>query len=131
MCVDNYTSYKVKLQYNKHSMDIQEEVKNVEQQLVDLIVRHLEADKIEVERAQKLAADFLGVLPVSDQKDLLAKLQELSQNYEEAKEVYVSELSRINEQNRQIALTQMRDHIKIGNIEQAITVAKAMTNNQN
>lgn len=112
-------------------MDIQEEVKNVEQQLVDLIVKHLEANKIEVDRAQKLAADFLGVLPVKDQKDLLFKLQELSQNYEEAKEVYVSELSRINEQNREIALSQMRDHIKVGNIEQAITVAKKMTNSQN
>ena len=112
-------------------MDIQEEVKNVEQQLVNLIVKHLEANKIEVDEAQKLAADFLGVLPVTDQKDLLAKLRGLSQNYEEAKEVYVSELSRINEQNRHIALLEMRNHIKLGNIEQAITVAKTMTSNQN
>ena len=112
-------------------MDIQEEVKNVEQHLVDLIVKHLESNKIEVYRAQKLAAAFLGVLPVKDQRDLLVKLQELSQNYEEAKEVYVSELSRINEQNRDIALSQMRDHIKVGNIEQAITLAKTMMSNHN
>ncbi len=108
-------------------MNIQEEVKQVEQQLVDLIVKHLEANKIEVERARKLAADFLEVLPINDKKDLLAKLQNLSETYEEAKEVYVSELAKINEENRQIALSQMRDHIKVGNIEQAISVAKQMT----
>ena len=56
------------------NMDIQKEVEQIKKELVDLIVLHLKANKMEAQTAQKLAADFLAILPVKDQKDLLDKL---------------------------------------------------------
>lgn len=107
-------------------MDLQEEVKVIEKELLDLIIAHLKANKIEVEKARQLARDFLAVLPVKDQKDLLEKLKNLGDTYEEAKEVYATELAKVSEQVRQQTLNQMRDFIKQGNIDSAIATAKNM-----
>lgn len=107
-------------------MDLVEEVKIIEKELLDLIIEHLKANKIEVEKARQLARDFLSVLPVKDQKDMLTKLKNLGDQYEEAKEVYAEELSKISDQIREQTLTQMRDYIKQGNIDSAIATAKNM-----
>ena len=61
-------------EYTMTNMDIQKEVEQIKKELVDLIVLHLKANKMEAQTAQKLAADFLAILPVKDQKDLLDKL---------------------------------------------------------
>lgn len=107
-------------------MDLQQEVEAVKKELVDLIIKHLKENKLEVEKARKLAQDFLAVLPVKDQKDLLAKLKELGEDYPEAKEVYVEELVKTENQLRDEALNKMRVFIKQGKIEEAIQAAKNM-----
>ncbi|HSW88065.1 MAG TPA: hypothetical protein VLG12_02785 [Candidatus Saccharimonadales bacterium] len=106
-------------------MDLQQEVEVVKQELVALIVQHLKENKIELAMARKLAGDFLLVLPVRDQHDLLLKLKNLGGEYAEAREIYVRELGKINEEKRHQALSQMHDLIQKGQIEDAITVAKA------
>lgn len=111
----NYSTY----------MDVQEEVKLIEKELVELIVAHLRSNRIAVDVARQQARDFLALLPVSDQKDLLVKLKTLSEKYEEAKEVYAVEIGKVNETVRQQALDQMRMHIQQGNIDAAIATAKA------
>lgn len=117
----------LQIHYSGNSfMDLQEEVKVIEKELLDLIIAHLKANKIEVEKARQLARDFLAVLPVKDQKDLLEKLKNLGDTYEEAKEVYATELAKVSEQVRQQTLNQMRDFIKQGNIDSAIATAKNM-----
>jgi len=107
-------------------MDLTEEVKQVEKELVELIIAHLKANQIAVETARQQAKDFLALLPVKDQKDLLDKLQGLSEKYLEAKEVYAEELGKVNEIVRQQTLDQMRAFIQQGNIDAAIAAAKAM-----
>lgn len=107
-------------------MDIGQEVNLVEKELLELILTHLENNKIDADKAQSLAKDFLAILPVADQKDLLEKLKNLSNTYEEAKELYVDELSKISNQQRDQALGQMRDAIQKGNIEHAINAAKSL-----
>lgn len=107
-------------------MDVQEEVKVIEKELVDLIIKHLKANRIAVETARQQAKDFLALLPIEDQRDLLKKLRGLSEKYEEAKEVYAVELGKVNEVARQQTLNQMRMHIQAGNIDAAIAAAKAM-----
>lgn len=107
-------------------MDINQEVTLVEKELLELILQHLENNKIDADKAQSLAKDFLAILPVADQRDLLEKLQNLSNSYEEAKELYVDELSKISNQQRDQTLIQMRDAIQKGNIEHAITAAKSL-----
>lgn len=107
-------------------MDVQEEVKAVEKELVELIIAHLKANSIAVETARQQAKDFLSFLPVNDQRDLLQKLKNLGEKYVEAKQVYAEELGKVNEVVRQQTLDQMRAHIQQGNMEAAIVAAKAL-----
>ena len=107
-------------------MDIQQEVEEIKRELVELIIKHLRENKLPAERARKLAEDFLSILPISDQKDLLGKLKNLGANYQEAKEIYVDELTKISEQKRNETLSQMRDHIRQGSIDKAVEVAKSL-----
>lgn len=105
-------------------MDIQQEVEDIKKELVELIIKHLRENKLPAEKAKKLAGDFLNILPIKDQQDLLEKLKNLGENYLEAKEVYVDELKKISEEKRNETLFKMRDHIQSGNIEQAIEAAR-------
>ncbi|HSD98929.1 MAG TPA: hypothetical protein VLB73_04525 [Patescibacteria group bacterium] len=107
-------------------MDINQEVKAIEKELVELIIAHLKANQINVETARQQAKDFLAALPVTDQKDLLNKLKNLGDKYIEAKEVYAEELGKVNEGERQRVLEQMRAFIQQGNIDAAIAAAKTM-----
>ena len=110
-------------------MDITKEVEEVERELLEIIIKHLEENKINVSDAQKLAADFLAMLPMQDKKDLLEKLKKLGAQYKEAQELYVEELAKTHEEKRDVALTQIRDAIAKGDIHNAITIAKTHTEN--
>lgn len=107
-------------------MDLLEEFKQVEKELVELIIAHLKANKLDVETARQQAKDFLSFLPVKDQQDLLNKLKGLSEKYMEAKEVYADELGKVEEAKRQQTLNLMRDYIHQGNLDSAIAAAKAI-----
>jgi hypothetical protein len=111
-------------EYTYETMDVQQEVAEVKRELANLIVGLLQQNKIEVTKAQKLAADFLATLPVADQEDLLAKLKVLGDNYEEVRGIYLKELTAYNESMREEALHQIRAAIAQGNMDHAITVAK-------
>ncbi|KKR76809.1 MAG: hypothetical protein UU21_C0003G0002 [Candidatus Levybacteria bacterium GW2011_GWA2_40_8] len=111
-------------------MDIVQEVEEVKKELLDLILKHLKENKIEAEKAQELARDFLSVLPIKDQLDLLNKLKNLGEKYPEAEKVYLDELQKASDEKRDLALSQMSQLIKQGNIEGAIATAKVLTENQ-
>ncbi len=108
-------------------MDIQQEVEEVKKELVRLIIKHLRENKLPAEKAKKLAGDFLNVLPIDSQQDLLEKLKNLGINYQEAKELYVDELKKISEEQKDQTLSKMRDHIQNGNIDQAIEAARKIS----
>ena len=108
-------------------MDLPEEVEKVEQELLDLILDHLKKNKIQTEQAQQQARDFLSALPIKDQLDLLAKLKNLGNKYAESEVVYLHELEKAEAEKRDLALSQMRNQIQIGNIESAISIAKTLT----
>ncbi len=69
----------------------------------------------------------MSLLPAKDKEDLLNKLNTLGQTYYEAKQTYTDEVVSMEEQKRQEKLAAMREHIKSGNIEAAIAVAKENT----
>lgn len=106
-------------------MDIQQEVKTVEKELLELIINHLKKHTLDLETAQKLAKDFLALLPIQDQQDLLNKLKALGGHYDEAQQLYVDEMSRVSDEERNSVLNRMRDAIKQGNIDHAILVARS------
>lgn len=110
-------------------MDLIQEVEEVKKELLDLILDHLKNNKIQVELAQQQARDFLSVLPIKDQADLLVKLKNLGNKYTESEAVYLHELEKATDEKRDQALSQMRDYIKQGNIDRAIATAKTLTDN--
>ena len=81
---------------------------------------------MDVPTAQVMAADFLDLLPIEDQKALLTKLKEFGQEHTEAQGLYVEELGKVSEKKDDQALNNMRDAISSGNIEQAISHAKSI-----
>jgi len=107
-------------------MDLQQEVEEVKKELVALIVKHLKENKIEIAKARKLAGDFLAILPVRDQQDLLLKLKDLGKEYAEARQIYIQQLGKFNEEQRSKAIERMHTLIRLGKIEDAIAVARAV-----
>lgn len=104
-------------------------VEDVERDLLAHIYNHLKENQMTAESAQKLAQQFLSLLPFKDKKDLLDKLNELGKEYPEARETYAKYIGSYEEQERQRKLDLMRQHIKQGNLEEAIAVAKGNEGN--
>src|SRR3990167_6898333 len=111
-------------------MDLKDEVEEVRKELADLITKHLRENKIDVQKARQEAGDFLAILPIKDQLDLLTKLKNLGKKYNEAEKVYLTELEKFEDMKRDQILSQIRDFIKQGNIESAIAMAKTLTSPQ-
>lgn len=99
-------------------------VDEVERDLLSHIYANLKAQEINSQEAQKIAQDFLKLLPFKDKKDLLDKLNTLGHEYRTAQEVYVKYGEEFEEQERQRKLNLMRMHIKSGEINKALEVAK-------
>src|SRR3989344_3545752 len=64
-------------------------IEKVEKDLLDIIVKELENSKLEPEKAQQLAKDFLALLPINHKVELLQKLHKLSGTYPQAQSVFV------------------------------------------
>jgi hypothetical protein len=99
-------------------------LEEVEKKLLDHIVVGLKNNSFTAEQSETLAKQFLAILPPKDKEELLTKLGELGKEYRPAQETYAEVYSQEAEAKRQAALAAMRDHIKLGQIEQAIAVAK-------
>ncbi len=96
----------------------------VEKELLDLILLHLESGSLELEKAQEISREYLALLPFRDKAELLKKLGSLSGKYQEAQEVYTKFAAAIEKEDAAEKVEQMSQHIKSGNIEEAINVAK-------
>jgi len=108
-------------------MDLTQEVELVKKELLDLIIVHLKENKIEAGEAQQLARDFLAGLPIKDHADLLEKLKALGIKYKEANQIYLNELEKSNNSDKDQTLIQVRDQLSHGNIDEAISTAKSLT----
>lgn len=109
------------------TQDMQDAVIDIERDLLDQIISRLDENKMSPEDAQKLAQEFLSFLPIQDQKDLLAKLLTLSHDNTATQEIYLKYAKPYEENERQRKLTLMSHHLKQGNIEEALSVAKGGT----
>lgn len=97
---------------------------DIEKELFDEIVRNLDQATITAEEAQSVAKEFLTLLPLQDKKDLLDKLYKLSVDHIETRDLYLKFAKPIEEDDRQQKLALMSQHIKNGQIDQALAVAK-------
>lgn len=106
------------------NQNLQQLVEEVEKDLLDHIIENMRARKITVEESQSLASDFLSLLPPQDKLDLLNKLRTLSGKYPLALEVYYDLAMKSYNEEREKSLDLMSQHIKSGDIEKALEVAK-------
>jgi hypothetical protein len=102
-------------------------IEEIEKELLDEIIKNLKENKLTVEKAQELAKEFFSLLPIEDKKDLRNKLYTLSKDNQEALGVYVHYANTYDAEERERKLTQMSQHIKNGEIEDALMVAKGGT----
>jgi hypothetical protein len=100
----------------------------VEKDLLAEIVQNLEQSRITPEQAERLAKEFLALLPVQDKHDLLIKLGKFSKLSAAGKSLYLKYAAPIEDEERQQKLTLMSEHIKNGQIDHALSVAKGATN---
>jgi hypothetical protein len=96
----------------------------VEKELLQVIIDNLDQAKMTVEEAQAVAKEFLALLPLQDKKDLLDKLYKLSQDHSETKGMYLKFAKPYEEEERLKKLELMSKHIKNGQIEHALAIAK-------
>jgi|GEM_PF-4117796 len=99
-------------------------VESIERELLTEIMQAIQHNEMTPDDAQKLAQEFLRLLPVQDKQDLLAKLRNLGDKNKQAKFVYNSYAAELEEQKRQQTLDIMHQHLQNGNIDQALLVAK-------
>ncbi|HWY78950.1 MAG TPA: hypothetical protein VNW29_01190 [Candidatus Sulfotelmatobacter sp.] len=97
---------------------------DVEQELLKTIIQNLEQNNLDIDQAKKLAQNFLSLLPLQDQKDLLEKLYKLSKEHNQTNGLYLKYAKPYEENERQKKLTLMSEHIKNGQIEHALAIAK-------
>src|SRR6266568_2294964 len=102
---------------------------DIENALLDIITNNLDQEKMTVEEAQKIAKEFLALLPLQDKKDLLEKLYKFGLKHTETKNLYLKFAKPVEEEERQRKLTLMSEHIKNGLLEHALAVAKGETPN--
>ena len=94
---------------------------------MDEIIANLGQNTLSVEEAQALAKEFFSLLPIEDKKDLIDKLHKLSKDHREASGVYLKYAHEYEESERQRKLQLMSQHIKNGEIENALAIAKGGT----
>lgn len=104
----------------------QQFIEDVERELLNEIVAYMKRDAMTFEQAQALARDFLAVLPIADKEDLLRKLQGVGEKYPVAQSIYLKYAAPHEEQKRHELLNAMSDHIKSGNIDHALALAKGV-----
>ena len=104
-------------------------VKEVENELIEEIIEKLDEKQMSVANARQLARDFLKLLPMEDKQDLLTKLYNFSERHSQVKEMYVKFAKPIENEERERKLTEMSEHLRNGNIEHAIAVAKGGATN--
>lgn len=96
----------------------------IENDLLDIITQNLDQEKMTVEQAQEMAKEFLALLPLQDKKDLLEKLYKFGLDHNETKSLYIKFAKPVEEEERQRKLSLMSEHIKNGQIDHALAVAK-------
>lgn len=104
--------------------DVQSVYSDLERDLLFQIILNMRHRKISVSEAQRLAQEFLTLLPAIDKEELFNKLHDLGEKYPEARAVYVKHAVPLSEEQRQQTLSTMLAHVRNGNIEQAIAIAK-------
>ncbi|MGH7245540.1 MAG: hypothetical protein ACREGI_01235 [Candidatus Levyibacteriota bacterium] len=112
------------LQQTPPTDDTDKFTRDIEKELTLHILNNIRTGELSEEDAEKLADEFLLLLPAKDKEDLLNKLDALGGTFPEAKQTYATYIVPMEEEKRLKALEEMRKHIQTGNIEQAIAVAK-------
>ncbi len=103
-------------------------IEAVEKDLLDHVLKALQARQIPAEEAQKLAQDFLKELPPHDREDLLENLQAISQMHPIARDTYLKFANEAHKEERVHKLRLTAHHLSNGDIDSALQVVKVGQN---
>jgi hypothetical protein len=109
-------------------MNIPKIVDDVEKDLLGEIVTNLKRNKLDSQKAQKLALEFLSLLPPKDFPEMIEILKKLSGTYNEARDVYIKYQGIQETMNDRNKASVMAEHISRGDIDKAIEIAKGGQN---
>ncbi len=102
----------------------QQLVENTEIAYLNLIVDMLEKGTLELEKAQSISQQFLGMLPFTDDADMDTKLKTFTGEYPDFKSIYVSFMRYEDDKKKQALVHGMRALMKEGKIEEALQLTK-------
>lgn len=117
----NKTMTQIKQLLNKN---LESYVKDVEKELLFLILKNMNEMQGSMEKAENLAQEFLNNYPYADKEILIAKLREMGNKYPEAYEVYIKYANEYYSAKRDRSFKKALSHIKKYEITNAIKAAK-------
>lgn len=104
--------------------NLEQFVNNIERDLLFQIIMNMRSMQTTVERAQKLAEEFMDSLPVEDKEEVIRTLKIMSEKYPEAQSLYIKYANEYFERKKYITVKKVLSHLKKGEIKRAVGTAK-------
>jgi hypothetical protein len=103
---------------------VQQFVKDIEKELLVQVISNLDQKTITDDKAQKLAKDFIALLPVKSKKILVIKMRNLAHSYKEVAKVYFDIAESIYKEERSRKSKIASRYIAQGDLDRAIRIVK-------
>ncbi len=97
---------------------------DVQRDLLFELIMSMRHKLITIGGGRRLTKDFLALFPFQTKEEVIEKMKGLSEKYPEARTVYLKyAVPHINQAEKEL-IDKMTQHLKSGNIEEALNVAK-------
>lgn len=104
--------------------NFQKLINDLEKEFLYIVIRELRAGNLKLVAAKSKTREFLGLLPFSDEKDLNQKIKEFCQKNPEFIGLELFLRKKEEEEKTKEVLKKMELLLKLGKIDEALTVAK-------
>jgi len=99
-------------------------VSDMERDVMFEIITNMRNEQLSLERAQRLAQEFLEVVPSKTRKGLFMKMKLLAQIHPEARTVYMKYANVYYEEKKNVAVRLVTRAIATHDIERAVRIAR-------
>lgn len=99
-------------------------ISHVKRDILYQIILNMKQYEISKEEAQRLAVDFLAVMPIKDAQDLIKKLRILGKSYKEIRTVFIKYANEYYIKEKQYILNVVPLYIQKGEINETLEIVK-------
>ena len=99
-------------------------VNDIERDLMFQIIMNMKHGMLSTGQAQKIAQEYLAMMPVKDKKHVLKHIKQMADTYKEAREVYMKYSDLYYEEKKDKTLKKVSMYLKKNNIEKAVSIMK-------